>query len=146
MDLIRWSPRRDIVSLRNAMNRMWEDFFGRTERESSGAAWSPDIDIVETRDHYVVAVEAPGMAKEGIKITFRDNVLVIKGEKKQEEVPEGVNFHRCERCWGAFQRTFTIPSPVQVDKVSAVYKDGVLKVTVPKAEEAKAKQIPVVVK
>ena len=146
MDLIRWSPRRDMVSLRDAMNRVWEDFFGRAERESRGAAWSPDVDIVETRDNYLVAVEAPGMAKEGIKVTFQDNVLAIKGEKRQEEVAEGVNFHRCERCWGAFQSTFTIPTPVQVDKVSAVYKDGVLKVTVPKAEEAKSKEVPVVVK
>jgi HSP20 family protein len=145
MALIRWSPRRDLVTLRDAMDTVWEDFFGRS-RESAAATWSPDLDISETKDHYVVAVEAPGLAKEDIRISLQDNALVVKGEKRQEETKEGVNYHRCERCWGSFQRAFTLPSPVQADKVGAVYKDGVLTITVPKAEEAKAREIPVVAK
>ena len=85
------------------------------------------------------------MSKDDITISVQDNVLTIKGEKKQAEVKEGVNYHRCERCWGAFHRAFTMPTSIRADKVAAVYKDGVLRVTVPKAEEAKAREIPVVV-
>jgi HSP20 family protein len=145
MALVRWNPGRDLLNLRTSMDRMWEDFLGRGERETAGMTWSPDVDIAESKDEYVVAVEAPGLAKDDIKISVQDNVLLIKGEKKQEEVKEGVNYHRCERCWGVFQRAFTMPTPIKADKVTAVYKDGVLKVAVPKAEEAKAKDIPVVV-
>lgn len=145
MALIRWGPRRDLINLREAMDNMWEDFFGRP-RESTEATWSPDVDVSETKDEYTVAIEAPGLSKDDIRISLQDNVLVVRGEKKQGETKEGVNYHRCERCWGSFRRSFSLPSPVQADKVAAVYKDGVLTITVPKAEEAKAKEIPVVVK
>ncbi len=145
MALIRWGPRRDLINLREAMDNMCEDFFGLS-RESTAASWSPDVDVLETKDEYTVALEAPGLSKGDIKISLQDNVLVVKGEKREGETQQGVNFHRCERCWGSFRRSFSLPSPVQADKVGAVYKDGVLTITVPKAEEAKAKEIPVVVK
>jgi HSP20 family protein len=122
---------------------MWEDFFGRGDRESAALTWTPDVDISETKDEYAVVVESPGMSKDDIKISLHENVLSIKGEKKQEEVKEGTNYHRTERVWGVFHRSFTLPSTVRADKVAAVYKDGVLRVALPKAEEAKAKDIAV---
>ncbi len=143
MALIRWIPSRDALSLRREMDRMWEDFFGRGEREATGMTWTPDVDISETKDEYLVSVEAPGMTKDEVKISLQDNVLTIKGEKKQEEVKEGTNYHRTERVWGAFQRSFTLPAAVESGKVNAVYKDGVLKIALPKAEEAKTKEIQV---
>ncbi len=143
MAMIRWIPSRDALGLRREMDRMWEDFFGRSERETTGLTWTPDVDISETKDGYDVAIEAPGMTKDDIKISLQENVLTIRGEKRQEEVKEGTNYHRTERIWGAFQRSFTLPAAVQAGKVSAVYKDGVLKVELPKAEEARTKEIDV---
>ncbi len=145
MALIRWAPRRDLVGLRDTMDRMWEDFLGHG-RESTASVWNPDLDIAETTDEYEIAVEAPGLDKKGISLTLQDNVLTIKGEKKQEDTTEDTNYLRCERCWGSFQRSFTLPAPVRADKVGAVYKDGVLRITVPKAEEAKPKQVSIAVK
>jgi HSP20 family protein len=143
MALIRWIPSGEALGLRREMDRMWEDFFGRGEREPTALRWSPDVDIAETKDEYFVAIEAPGMSKDDIQIALQENVLTIQGEKKQEEVKEGTNYHRTERVWGAFRRSFTLPNAVQNGKVGAVYKDGVLKITLPKAEEAKAREIPV---
>jgi HSP20 family protein len=143
MAMIRWIPSRDALGLRREMDRMWEDFFGRSDRETTGLTWTPDVDISETKDEYHVVVEAPGMSKDDIKISLQENVLTIKGEKRQEEVKEGTNYHRTERIWGAFQRSFTLPTAVQTGKVNAVYKDGVLAIALPKAEEARAKEIDV---
>ena len=91
-------------------------------------------------------VEAPGMSKDDIKISLNKDTLTLKGEKRRPEEVEGVRFHRSERAWGAFQRTFRLPDTVDSANVAAVYKDGVLRVTLPKAEKAKAREIPVVVK
>ena len=144
MTLVRWYPRTEAMDLGTEVNRLLEDVFGPSDR--SAARMSPSVDVCEDKEGYIVQVEAPGIAKEDLKISVHENTLTIKGERRKEEPSEGTKYHRAERSWGPFQRSFRLPRDVQADKVSAVYKDGVLKVTVPKAEKAKPKEIPVSVK
>jgi HSP20 family protein len=103
------------------------------------------VDIAEEDDQYLVKVELPGVSKDDVKITMEGNLLTISGEKKgQKETKK--NYHALERSYGSFSRSFTLPTTVQGDKVAAEYKDGVLTINLPKAEEAKRKQIEVKVK
>jgi HSP20 family protein len=147
MTLVRWYPTRDTVDLSEQMNRMLEDVFAPSTRPGPDRlGWSPHVDIAESKDGYVVVVEAPGMSKDDIKISLNKDILTLQGEKRRPDNVNGVKFHRSERAWGGFQRSFRLPDAVDSAKVGAVYKDGILRVTLPKAEKAKAKQIPVSVK
>ncbi len=148
MTLVRWSPVRDMVGIQDEMNRLFNALFEKSpeRRESGVTAWSPLVDISEMEDEILVTVEVPGMKKEDINITIQDNVLTLKGEKKQVEEDKNKNFHRVERIYGTFERSFSLPSTVQTDRVKAVYKDGVLNITLPKSEEAKPKEIAISVK
>jgi len=129
------------------MNRMFDRFFrGSEEEEYALSSWVPSTDIAEHDDAYVVKVELPGVAKDDVRITLDSNILTIRGEKKQESATKRENFHRVERSYGAFQRSFTLPTTVKSDRIDATYKDGILTVSLPKAEEAKPKQIEVKVK
>jgi len=130
------------------MNKMFNNFFrGDIQDEDSAfMAWTPAVDIAEHDDEYLVKVELPGVNKEDVKITIESNVLTIRGEKKQEKETKKENYHRVERNYGSFQRSFTLPSTVKSDKIDASYKDGILSISLPKAEEAKPKQIEVKVK
>ncbi len=103
--------------------------------------WSPTVDISETKDEVIVKAEVPGMTKEDISVFLQDNVLTLRGEKKQEKEEKDKTFHRVERSYGSFVRSFTLPTLVQADKVKAAYKVGVLQITLPKAEEVKPKEI-----
>lgn len=149
MTLIRWTPIRDLATeifdLQREINRMFDRFFRgfEEEEELKMMKWSPRVDISETDDEYIVRADVPGVSKDDIKITIKDNVLTISGEKKQEKETKNENFHRIERVYGSFTRTFTLPSAVKVDKVEARFKDGVLTIKLPKVEEAKAKEIEV---
>jgi len=149
MTLVRWSPIRDLatelVDLQKEINRMFDRFFRgfEDEEEIRVTTWSPRVDISETDDEYIVRAEVPGVSKDDIKVTIKDNVLTISGEKKQEKEAKGENFHRIERVYGSFTRTFTLPGAVKVDKVEAKFKDGVLTIKLPKVEEAKPKEIEV---
>ncbi len=148
MDLVRWRPFRDLATMQEEMNRLFDRLFERfPERKEFGEGlWSPCVDISETKDEIVVTAEIPGMKKDDIKISLNDNILTLKGEKRQEKKVEEENYHRIERSYGAFHRSFTLPTTVQQDQVKATYKDGVLKVRLPKAEEAKPKEIAIEVK
>jgi HSP20 family protein len=130
------------------MNRMFDTMFRYDTRdEDSGfSAWSPAVDIAEHDDGYVVKVELPGVNKEDVKITIESNILTIRGEKKQEKETKKENYHRVERSYGTFQRSFTLPTTVKSDKIDATYNNGILNIALPKAEEAKPKQIEVKVK
>jgi len=110
------------------------------------ASWTPAVDITEHDDEYTVKVELPGVNKDEVKITVESNMLTIRGEKKQEKETKKENYHRVERSYGSFQRSFTLPTAIVNDKIDAAFKDGILIVHVPKAEEAKPKQIEVKVK
>jgi len=152
MSIVRWNPTHDIpswpsevFSLQREMNRMFDSFFrgGSREDETTLSAWTPAVDIAEHDDAYIVKVELPGVIKDDVKITLESNILTIRGEKKQEKETKKQNYHRVERAYGSFQRSFTLPTTVKSDRIDAVYKDGILTVTLPKAEEAKRKQIEV---
>jgi HSP20 family protein len=125
---------------------MFEGFFDRGTRQvEDGGVWMPATDIQETKDEVVVSVELPGMKKDEIKVTVQDNILTIRGEKNQEKEEKDANYHRIERSYGSFTRSFSLPSAVKADKISATYEAGVLRVMLPKAEEAKPKEIPIAV-
>lgn len=149
MAIVRWNPFQDLVSLQERMNRLFEQTLDRSrgEREVMVAGtWAPAVDIYETPESIVLQAELPGLGKDDIDIQVRDNILTLKGERRSEkEVKEG-NYLRVERAYGGFQRAFTLPAAVQADKIRAVFKDGVLDVSIPKAEEAKPKQIKIEVK
>jgi HSP20 family protein len=155
MSLIRWNPARELAAwpsgvfgIQREMNRMFDSFFnhGLQDEDSAQTAWTPAVDIAEHDDEYLVKVELPGVNKDDVKITLESNILTIRGEKKQEKETKKENYHRVERNYGYFQRSFTLPTAVKSDKIDASYKDGVLMVSLPKAEESKPKQIEVKVK
>jgi len=146
MALIRWDPFREMSSLQERMNRLFSDFRVRAplgEEEITQGAWVPPVDIYETSESIVLEAELPGLTKDNIVVEVKNNTLTLKGDKKFEREAKEENYHRVERSYGGFQRAFTLPSTVQQDKVKAKFRDGILEITIPKAEEAKPKQIKV---
>ncbi len=149
-DLTRWSPfadlDNDLVSMQNEINRTFDRFFGQNKTEEGEVeiqSWMPTVDIIEKEDRYHLKIDLPGVSRDDVKITLKENVLTISGEKKNDRVEKNSNYYRSERAYGRFERSFTLPSSVQGDKIEASYKDGVLAVDIPKAEEAKVKEIQV---
>src|SRR5262245_26793965 len=146
MALARWTPYRDMMTIRDEMNRVLNDVFGRGGSDESAwpsGAWAPPVDIYETDNALVMKAELPGFSKDDINIEMKDNTLVIRGERKREdEVKEG-NYHRMERVYGAFQRSFLLPTTVDQEKVKASYKDGILELRLPKVQAAQPKRISV---
>ncbi len=146
MSLIRWRPTRDLLNIRDEVNRLFDNFFtGLPERRRGllEGEWAPSVDVAETDNEVVVTAELPGVKQDDVDITITDDVLTLKGEKKEEKEVKEKNYHRIERSYGSFQRSVSLPAGVQADKAKATYKDGVLHITVPKAEEAKPKQIKI---
>jgi len=142
--VVRWSPIQSFASVQDELNRVMEDVFGRPQSEGrNGVVWQPPFDIEEQTDRYLLHVELPGLKLEDIKITIENNQLTIRGEKTRTEEQKSATYHRLERVYGTFERTFTLTHAVKSDKVEATYRDGVLEVSVPKAEEAKAREIPI---
>jgi len=125
------------------MSRLLEESFGRAYGSESTSVWHPAVEIEEQPDKYTVRAELPGMKLEDIKITLKDSHLVIRGEKRREEEKKDSTFHRVERVFGQFERVFTLSHAVQSDKIDAIYRDGVLEVSIPKAEEAKPREIQI---
>jgi len=134
-----WSP---LSNLRDQFSRLFDAAYGGRQPESFGD-WSPSLDAFEDKDKYVVSVEVPGLKKEDINVVVHEGVLTVSGERKSEKDVKAGTVHRTERYYGKFSRSVTLPSAVKADQVAASYKDGVLTVEVPKAEEAKPKSIEV---
>lgn len=143
MTLARWSPARDLAALEiDRLNRMFDAVFSGEPLTSS--AWMPAVDIYESPEKdVVVKVEVPDMKREDIKVTFENNVLTIEGERKADTEVKQEQYHRVERRYGAFRRSFTMPASVDGSRVQAAYQDGVLKVTLPQRPEAKPRQITI---
>jgi HSP20 family protein len=151
--LTRWEPfgslrqRGDVFSeltrMQQEMNRFFDEFFGERRTELIEGNWLPAVDVSETDSEMVVRAEFPGMTQDDIELNLQDNVLTLKGEKKQEKKEEKENYHRIERCYGSFTRSFTLPAGVKYDDVKATFKDGVLEIVLPKSEEAKPKKISI---
>ena len=142
MTLVRWDPVRDLASMEiDRLNNMFTNFIGG---EGLARNWMPPVDIYETDNHEVVIkAELPEMKREDISVTFENNVLTLKGERKYENEMPRDRFQRFERFYGTFSRSFTLPATVDATKISAAYKDGVLTVRLPQREEAKPKQITI---
>lgn len=143
MAMMRWDPFRDLNTLQDRMNRLFEDA-GRgwgSDEPSATTSWSPAVDIFETEGEIVVKAELPGMERKDIALNLENNVLTLKGERRFEKETKEENYHRIERAYGGFSRAFSIPATVDEEKIRADYKDGVLKILLPKKEQAKPKQI-----
>ena len=145
MAIIRWDPFRDMVSLREKMNRLFEDVFtGRSEdRELTPSTWAPAVDIFETENDLIMTAEVPGINEKDIEIKIEDNTLTLKGERKFEKETKEENYHRLERSYGSFYRAFTLPNSVDVDKIHAEHENGILKITMPKRHELKPRNVKI---
>ena len=141
MALVRWDPVRELAGMEvDRLNRMFADLYG----ETFNRGWVPPVDVYETDRHeFVIKAELPEMKREDINLTFENNVLTLRGERKFEHEAKRDNFHRVERAYGSFSRSFTLPNTVDASRISAAYKDGVLTITLPQREDAKPKQISV---
>jgi HSP20 family protein len=150
MAIVRWwDPMRDLTSIQEKMNQIFEDTFSRTrgrEETFGKGLWTPAVDIYESDEAVVVKAELPGLDREKIGVDVKDGILTLHGERKFEKDVKEENYHRIERSYGTFHRSFSLPSSVEQDRISARFKDGVLEVTLPKKEKAKPKQIKVDVK
>ena len=143
-ELTTWRGFGRLTDLRDEIDRLFELPLAELARSSQLlSGWSPALDVYEDKDNVYVRAELPGMKKEEIDLSLHDGTLSISGERKSEEKFKGSEVYRAERFFGRFQRTVTLPTPVATDKVKAEYKDGILTVTLPKAEEAKPKHIDV---
>jgi HSP20 family protein len=144
-DLSAWPTFGRLFNLRDELDRLFEGSLGDISCASSQllGAWNPVVDLYEDKDNVFVKAELPGLKREDIQVSLHDDALSISGERKGGEKIENAEARRTERFVGRFQRTITLPSSVKADQVSAQYKDGVLTVTLPKAEEAKPRQIQI---
>jgi HSP20 family protein len=142
--ITRWDPFQDAMTLREAMNRLFEEsMVPSTPAARGGQSFTPALDLSETPDAYVVEVAVPGMKAEDMKLTFENGVLTIAGEVKQENEQKERNYHRVERRFGRFSRSITFPTTVKGDAIEARLEHGVLHLTLPKAEEVKPRQITI---
>ena len=144
MSLIRWDPFDDLASLRESMDKLFEEFFTRRpERARAPLVWQPAIEAYETDGDVVVRAELPGIDPKQVEITVRDDTLTVKGEAKTEQEEKGRNYYRRELRYGSFVRSLALPSGVQGDAAKASYKNGILEIRVPKSERAKPKSVKV---
>ncbi len=142
---IKRAPFKELMVLQDRMNRLFEGTVGRegTEEDFETAVWTPPVDIYETKDDIMVKVEVPGVSKDLISVEVKNEVLVISGKRPFEKDVLEENYHRIERAYGKFRRSFILGMPVQVDQIKAAYRDGVLEITLPKVEEAKPKKVEI---
>jgi len=141
--LTRWDPFRELTVLQDRMNRLFQDFAPRSEPELTAGNFVPPVDIYEDEQSVTLKVEVPGLDPKDVDVQVENNTLTIKGERKFEKEEKEENFHRIERRYGSFVRSFTLPSTVDTDNIKADYENGVLKVQLAKRAEAKPKQIKV---
>lgn len=147
MAIVRWDPIWGL-GLQKEMDMLLGDFFGvdKQGEETRFVRWTPRVDVVEQDGGYELVADLPGLKKEDIKIEIENNMLTLRGEKKIEGEKKDKNYRVCERYYGEFVRTFALPENVNTDGIVAEFKDGVLKLEIPKTEKPKPKQIEVQVK
>jgi HSP20 family protein len=145
MSITRYDPFRDLRSLQDEVNRLFSTNIGRGfgDEGLSRGAWMPSVDIFENKDSIVLEAELPGMNREDFELTVENNVLSLRGERRFEKKDEADNYHRVERAYGSFTRSFTLPQTVSAENAAADYKNGVLRVTLQKREEVKARRIEI---
>ena len=146
MTIVRWDSSRDMAAREEQLSRMLAGFYARPQEDLNRGSWAPAVDIYRNGQHeLVLKAELPDMKQEEIEVTVEDNTLTLRGERKLDTEVTEQQFHRIERSYGSFARTFALPPTVDADRVSAQYKAGVLTVRLPLREEAKPKQIKVLV-
>ena len=145
MTITRYDPFRDLRNLQEEVNRLFTGNVGRTFDDEGIArgSWSPSVDIYENKEQIVLEAELPGMDREDFDLTVENNVITLRGERRFEKKEDTDNYHRVERAYGSFTRSFTLPNTVSGEGASADYRNGVLRVTLPKREETKARRIEV---
>jgi len=145
MAIIRWDPFRDLVTIRDKMNRMFEDAVTQRgeEKELVSSSWAPSVDIYEDESQLVLTAEVPGLTEKDVEIKIEDNVLSLQGERKLEKETRQENYHRIERAYGSFYRSFTLPNYIDQDKIRAEHENGVVKITMPKKSELKPRKVKI---
>ena len=150
MAIVRWEPFRDLVGLQERMNRLFDESFRGINRTGSeedwvGGSWAPAVDIYEQNGNIVLKAELPGVDPKDVDVRVENNILTLRGERKLDNEVKRENYHRVERAYGSFTRSFTLPNVVDTEKIKAEYKDGLLRMTLPKKDEARTKQIAIAV-
>ena len=144
--ITRWAPRRDLLGFQDEINRLFDSFWTRGNLVPSEfqGTWLPPVDVEETESHFIVRMDLPGVDPKNIKINLLGDTLTVRGERHSEREEEGKgNLTRTERFTGMFERAFGLGAPVQADRVKANYRDGVLEIQIPKADEARTREITI---
>jgi HSP20 family protein len=148
MAIVRWEPLRELSSLQNEMNRLFNTVFDAPATPGNGGTmrrWVPAMDLLETADHFVLRADLPGMTQDDVKIELEDSTLTVSGERKSEHEDKQEGYYRVERAFGSFSRSLTLPKGVDADAVTANFENGVLEIRVPKPEERKPRRISIAV-
>jgi len=146
MNLVRWNPLGEMTTMQNRINRMLNAPYwpaGRMSDKTGMDMWNPAVDLYEKDDYFVIKAELPGVDKKDISIDLKDRVLTLSGERLYENEAKEENYYRRERSYGKFQRAFTLPADVDSDRINAKFKDGLLRIEVPKPEQQKPKQVTI---
>ena len=145
MNIVKYDPFRELFALQNEMNRLFTGAFPQrgSQEEIRHGAWNPSVDIYESKDQLILEAELPGMSREDVEVSIENNVITLKGERKFEKKAENDNYHRVERGYGSFTRSFTLPQTVTAEGATADFSNGVLRVSLPKREEIKARKIEI---
>jgi HSP20 family protein len=146
MALVRWNPRGDLMQMREEMDRLFNQFMRHGEGEEGAwmrGTWAPSVDIYETDDAYMLKAELPGFTKDDVQIELHNNRLTLRGERKEETEAKEEQYHRRERAYGHFERSFVLPTMTDADKVTANFKHGILELRLPKSEAARPKRIAI---
>ena len=143
MVVTRWEPLKDLMALQERMNKLFDETFSRGAQDVDAGAWSPLVDIIEQGDEIIIKMEIAEVDQKGIDIKVDGNAMTIKGERPLEEGTKREDYLRLERPYGTFSRSFSLPTTVDLGKVKASHRDGILRVVLPKKEETKPKQIKV---
>ena len=146
MAIVRWDPFRDVATLQDRINRIFNESFGRSrdlDDEVSLSDWRPPVDIFEADDGIVLKVELPGISKDDVSVEIKDNVLMLKGERLLDPQIKDEHYYRKERAFGKFQRSFSLQQSIKPNLIKATFKDGILTIEIPRPEEEKPKQVTV---
>lgn len=143
MELVRWEPFAGFGNFRSLFNDLFDGNVERSPAQPNLSKWYPAVDVLESKEHYLIRAELPGMKMEDIKVEVKDGTLTVSGEMKKEKPAEGVEYRHVERVAAKFWRSFGLPETVKQDGIEAGYKDGILEIRVPKAEKAKPRKIEV---
>ena len=146
MSSTQWDPFRELLALQERMNRLFDQTFSRSRSQTGdigGGTWSPAVDLYEAQDSLILKAELPGVEQSEIELRVDDNRISLRGERRLKEAVNQEHFHRMERAFGPFSRSFTLPTPVDADQVKAEFKNGILMVVLPKRIDKSSKHIPI---